>query len=326
MGKRVLLVVIAVILCSCIAGVVSAEAGIAKVYGKVVGPDGVTPEASVKVMIQVADLGEQPEFPWATKTVTTDAKGNYTAYIYFPAIVEVKFVARAIKTSSLPFKEGSQSIGFYDKPPVNNASYCLNIKMKNHPNAVLLKGQIKDAETGLPINGDINIWDNTQQELDADTYWANSDGTFEILHDVATSPSAIYVKSPKYYNETRYNPKTSLLTVKRGSAYALHYALVSNKKSGYIHGTVVDISTGKPIPFAKMYITSPTWCPWCYDTVVTNSLGTYKQSISETGTYGVRTHGAHTEVNARTPYLMQSRGVDTRADQISQVDFEMVRK
>jgi hypothetical protein len=302
-----------------------AQAGVATVSGKVTEANGVTPVVGAEVTIRVTGLSGIPDFPWPAKKVYTDIQGNYQASVRFPGIVEIGFYVTAFKTDTLPFKSGAASKEFLDSPPVNSASYKINVKMSNRSDCAQLEGVITDMETGLPLSdGDVMI--TVPGITGTQSVFTDSDGSYKLLVRVGSVPQVVTIKSPGFGHEVKYLVKQYKMTLANQNKYSLNIALMRDKQAGNIHGTVINANTGNPIAYAKVRISGPGG--WPVGTPVTDSLGRYKQSLygNQTAQYGVSTYGAHTLVQSRSRYTYNSKGVVVGVGQTKRVDFEMIPK
>ncbi len=302
-----------------------AQAGVATVSGKVTEANGVTPVAGAEVTIRVTGLTGIPDFPWPAKKVYTNAQGNYQASVRFPNIVEIGFYVTAYKTNTIPFKSGNGSKEFLDAPPVNSASYKINVKMSNRPDYALLEGNITDMETGLPLaDGDVMV--TVPGITGSQGVFTDSDGSYKFLVCVGSVPKVVTIKSPCVGHDVKYLVKQYKMTLAKQKKYALNIALMRDKQAGNIQGTVINANTGNPIAYAKVRISASGDLPG--GTPVTDSLGRYKQSlyVNQAVSYGVYTYGAHTFVASRSRYNYNEKWVDVGPGQTKQVDFEMIPK
>lgn len=299
-----------------------AEAGVATVYGKVTEPDGVTPVAGAEVVIAVKRLQAVPvvDFPWVDKVVKTGQDGAYKTSILFPDIVEICFEANVIKADGEPFKRGSKQVNFYNKPPVNKASYRLDASLSSCPNCAVIKGTLTNKETGVPLEiGEVYI-SATQNPGTTDAS-VNPRGFYKTLVNLGADSSEITIYGPARTHKN-YIYKKITANVKKGKIYTFNLSCMPDKKKGYIYGNVVDANTGKPIPFALV-----RHCigglGGCSDSV-TDFLGRYHTPTG--GGRWLSTTGAHTDNEKLSPYHKQYKDYVEKTGKSERIDFEMIPK
>ncbi|MFA5119455.1 MAG: carboxypeptidase-like regulatory domain-containing protein [Candidatus Omnitrophota bacterium] len=303
-----------------------AEAGTATVRGKVTESNGTTPVAGAQVMIRVKGVEIDSascnvDFPWKTKIVKTDTKGNYQANILFPNIVQIAFEAEVIIANSVPFKKGRAELRFYGKPPVNNASYRVDVRLTACNKCVVVQGDVSDQETGVAVNlGTLYIMaPGSGQYIPL-----HSDGHYKACIDLGSSSTGNVTLLALARSQVDYNDKEIKTSVTKGKVYTYDFALQRVKNTGYIRGTVIDANTGKPIPYAlvrRSDIGTTAALTYC----VTDSLGRYSIPAYITGG-SIVTTGAHTDFDALSPYYRQVKRVSARTGDVVRVDFEMIRK
>jgi hypothetical protein len=313
--------VLAAVIAIQLVSIVSVHAGTATVTGKVTYAGGAA-VSNAEVCIRITDVLGMPDFPWAKKTVFTNASGVYTASVNFPDIVEIGIHVQAMKTDTLPFRQGSNIVSFYGTPPVNGRTYTLNIGLKNYPYAALIKGRVIDAQSGVPISdGDVAI--SKPGDTGKMLIFTDADGSFKGLVDVG-SVSDVVILSPSAGHSIKYIAKKITMKMSEKKIYTADFSLYRDNNAGLMYGKVTDAKTGNPIPFAVVSISSPGG--WPLGTPVTDYLGNYQQN-----TYGypggveykVSTFGAHTMVPARSKYRYYSKGVFVKAGDRKRVDFSM---
>jgi hypothetical protein len=303
-----------------------AEAGTATVYGKVTESNGTTPAAGVQVALRVKGVEIDSatcdvDFPWKTRIVKTDTKGNYKASIFFPDIVQISFEAEVIMTNSAPFKKGKAALRFFSKPPVNNASYRIDVKLAACKNSIVVQGDVSDQETGVAVNlGSLYI----MAPGNAQHVPLHSDGHYKVCIDMGSYSTGSVSMFVLARSQVSYHSKEIKFGVTKGKVYTRDFSLQREKNAGYIRGTVINADTGKPIHYALVRrgdigsIAAMTYC-------VTDSLGRY--SIPADYMEGsIVTTGAHTDREALSPYYLQVKRVSARTGDVVRVDFEMIPK
>jgi hypothetical protein len=313
-----------------------AQAGTATIYGLVRDEIG-RPVGNASVFVSLSK--GTSVFPWRNKKAITDNYGNYKIEFSFPDIVEIGFLA-TVNTNLPPYKTGSNMIIFNDKPPLDNSSYRLNITIKaQYKNSVLVKGYVKDTETGLPVEDcDVaimasNMYSPVFAGVDSNGYYETVVGLRDDIDTSVSFPSlTIWAPGSSLYEGTsrkmlkiRYERQKSDLFVSPGAICGISFNLKRDKAAGYICGIVKDRATGKPLPFAAVKI-EPLVYGYTYGIVTTDFLGRYQQYVKGGATYLVSTTAAHTLVETRSPYLTEKRNIYMKEGDIANIDFEMYKK
>lgn len=298
-----------------------AEAGTATIYGTVTDIDGKSAPAATPVTVRILNIG--PEFPWIAKTAYTDAGGNYYITIDFPDIVQIRFIVEAAPRV-IPFKYGTNWVGFYDEPPQNGGAYQINIKLSSYTQHIVVQGYIRDADTGRPLdNAHIHV---TSSGVSG-TYGfvTDSDGFYRGLVKLGSiSTGTINLNSPGIARDVIYvSQQISNLAVQVNKIYTFNFYVKRKEQTGYIFGTVIDANTGRPIPFASVYVYDSVG--WPGSSSETDFLGRYKGFLmsSNVETYHVITTGANTQSDRRSPYYTESKYITVEPGQMQQLDFQM---
>lgn len=326
MKNKYLFVILLCMTCLCALALISnsyADIGFGKatVYGKVTDSDGITPCANVQVNIKLGTL--HSPFPWNEKKAYTDSDGNYTAEISFPKMVEIQFHAEALQTDSLPFKNGSNWVGFYNQPPEDNGSYELNITLKDYSNAAIIQGYLEDEQTGLPLHNYV-IWIKTSASTGTSILYTNSKGFYKGLVNNVGDAKASLTLTTSTNEETVYIKQGKSLSVNAGKAYTINFQLERDTTQSYVYGIMTEADTGDPISYATVRFSKPN-NRYGDSTAITDFLGRYKKSL-KAGTYYLSTFGANTIVADRSQYTRQSQKIEVGQDEKKRIDIEMVKK
>ena len=331
------------LICACVA-VVSvaslvsqAEAKTVTVSGRIIMRNG-RPAANCSVVIRLEDVrtyflppntSVYPDLPLANVRVTTNASGNYTAQISFPDLEGLAIRVEALKYSAYPFEEG---LSFVNAPLVDGARYTVNIRLNSYyPKTVVIKGYVTDEETGQPINNLIVGVSAYPLYLGPFVACTDSNGYYEVLVGVGNAPFNVSVYAPReqvsycavLQNDVKYINKVYPIIVSQGNVYQVNLALKRDPQAGYIYGTVINATTGAPIPYALVGIYSAGYQPNLRGMAVTDFLGRYKHFVNYTGAYEIDTSGGHSNV---AHYFPQSKNVTAVMGESKQLNFEMVPK